>query len=248
MNRLGLWLVLVLSTAVPGTAQRQLIDMEFVRISPGEFVMGCSTGDNDCSDEEKPAHRVEITKPFEIGKYEVTQAEWVFVMGTNYSEFKGPNRPVENVTWLDTQEFLRRLNEKQDGYRYRLPTEAEWEFAARAGTAGPYSAEPDQIGWYTENSNAQTHPVGQKKPNAWGLYDMNGNVWEWTQDWYDERYYQSSTTVNPTGPSSGRFHTMRGGSWVDQALNARASKRDYFEDSADFHIGFRCVRERLAAE
>src|SRR5205814_402004 len=151
--------------------------MPFVRISPGEFMMGCSTADNECNDGEKPAHRIRITKTFEIGKYEVTQAEWESVMGTNPSMFRGPSRPVENISWLDAQEFLLRLTAHQDGYRYRLPTEAEWEFAARAGSTRAYSEEPDQVGWYQENSGGQTHPVGQKRPNAWGLYDVSGNVW-----------------------------------------------------------------------
>ena len=207
--------------------------------------MGCSAGDMECNDDEKPAHQVAIPRAFEIGKYEVTQTEWEAVMGKdmNYSEFKGPNNPVENVPWVYAQEFLSRLNDRKDGYRYRLPTEAEWEYAARAGTTTPYGGPRDEMGWYTENSGAHTHPVGQKQPNAWGIYDMNGNVWEWTQDWYDENYYPSSPSSNPQGALKGRFHTMRGGSWVDGEMNARVSNRDYFEDSADFHIGFRCVRE-----
>jgi len=220
--------------------------MAFVRITPGEFMMGCSESDNECGPAEKPAHRVRITKAFEIGMYEVTQAQWESIMNTNLSMFKGPSRPVENVSWLEAQEFLRRLTQKQDGYRYRLPTEAEWEFAARAGSTRAYAGEADQMGWYQENSGEQTHPVGQKKPNAWGLYDMNGNVWEWTQDWFDETYYQRSPAADPQGPSSGRFHTIRGGAWVEPVENARVSKRDYFEDAADFHIGFRCVREQVA--
>ena len=247
---LAILLLLLVSITTPGTARQPVVETQFVRISPGEFMMGCSTGDNDCGDEEKPAHRVRITKAFEIGKYEVTQAEWESIMSTNYSEFKGAARPVENVSWLDAQEFLGKLNAKQDGYRYRLPTEAEWEFAARAGTTGAYSGVADQIGWYYENSAAQTHPVGQKNPNAWGLYDVSGNVYEWMQDWYDESYYRLSAAADPAGPSSGRFRTIRGGSWVDSVTNARVSKRDYFEDAADFHIGFRCVRvsTRLAVD
>lgn len=243
-------LLLLASITPPGAAHQRADDMPFVHISPGEFIMGCSNGDADCGDEEKPAHRVRITRAFEIGKYEVTQAVWESVMGTNYSEFKGADRPVEYVSWPDAQEFLRRLNAKQDGYRYRLPTEAEWEFAARAGTTGAYPGEVDDLGWYYENSAEQTHPVGQKKPNPWGLYDMSGNVYEWTQDWYDKSYYQSSPATDPMGPASGRFRTIRGGSWVDSRTNARVSKRDYFEDASDFHIGFRCVRvsTRLAAD
>ena len=205
--------------------------------------MGCSVGDMECKQDELPAHRVAITKAFEIGKYEVTQAEWEAVMGMNYSEFKGPDRPVENVSWYDAQEFLRRLNTRQDGYRYRLPTEAEWEYAARAGTTSAFSGPAEQMGWYYENSAARTHPVGQKQANPWGIYDMSGNVWEWTLDWYDEAYYRASPVSNPAGPPKGRFRTIRGGSWVVDSANGRVSRRDYFEDSADFHIGFRCVRE-----
>jgi formylglycine-generating enzyme required for sulfatase activity len=225
-------------------AQQQTPDrMAFVRIAPGEFTMGCSPDDKECGDAEKPPHRIRIMKTFEIGRYEVTQAQWESVMGTNRSMFRGPSRPVENVSWFDAQEFMRRMTAVENEYRYRLPTEAEWEYAARAGSTTAYSDEALQVGWYQENSGEQTHPVGQKKPNAWGLYDMSGNVWEWTQDWYDATYYQRSPTTDPTGPSSGRFHTIRGGAWVEPVENSRVSKRDYFEDAADFHIGFRCVRE-----
>jgi len=241
----SLFLLFSSLAGAPVLQQQPIDESRFVRISPGTFMMGCSNGDVHCKPEEKPAHRVEITKAFEIAKYEVTQAEWVAVMGmdVNYSEFKGMDHPVENVGWADAQQFLLKLNATQDGYRYRLPTEAEWEYAARAGTTDPYPGPADQMGWYFENSKAQTHPVGQKQPNPWGLYDMSGNVWEWTADWYDETYYQSAPSVNPAGPSRGRFHTMRGGSWVDGMESGRVSNRDYFEDSADFHIGFRCVRE-----
>jgi formylglycine-generating enzyme required for sulfatase activity len=220
------------------------IRMEFVRIVPGEFMMGCSPGDNDCFDDEKPAHRVRITKPFDLGKYEVTQQQWEAVMGANPSPFKGEQLPVEQVSWNDVQEFLRKLNARGDGNRYRLPTEAEWEYAARAGTAGSYAGNLDQMGWYDRNSGSQTHIVGQKQPNAWGLYDMHGNVWELVQDWYDDRYYGGSRTEDPQGPASGQFRVLRGGSWNIGARNARVSGRyglepDYWSD----YIGFRCVRE-----
>jgi formylglycine-generating enzyme required for sulfatase activity len=239
-------LLCFLSMTTPTQMQRPATAIAFVRVSPGEFVMGCSNGDVECSEAEKPSHLVRITKGFEIGIFELTQGQWESVMGTNPSMFKGPDRPVENISWLDAQEFLRKMTAKRDGYLYRLPTEAEWEFAARAGSATAYSEEPDQVGWYQENSGEQTHGVGQKKPNAWGLYDVSGNVWEWTADWYAESYYQNTPESDPAGPSSGRFHTIRGGAWVEPVENARVSKRDYFEDAADFHIGFRVVRQPTA--
>jgi formylglycine-generating enzyme required for sulfatase activity len=177
--------------------------MEFVKIQPGEFMMGCSTSDDACTDDEKPAHRVRITKPFEIGKHEVTQAQWKAVMGSNPSVMQGEARPVESISKGEAQEFLSKLNALNDGYRYRLPTEAEWEYAARAGTTGAYAGKPDDIAWYAENSEDETHPVGRKKPNAWGLYDMEGNVREWVQDFYSANYYSASPAEDPTGPPAG---------------------------------------------
>ena len=177
--------------------------MEFVKIAPGEFMMGCSTGDIDCNDDERPQHRVQITKSFEIGKYEVTQTQWQAVMDSNPSTMKGSDRPVETVTKIEAQDFLNRLNAQNDGYRYRLPTEAEWEYAARAGTAGPYAGSLNDIAWYAGNSEDETHTVGKKKPNAWGLYDMEGNVREWVEDLYARNYYNNSPAADPTGPAPG---------------------------------------------
>jgi formylglycine-generating enzyme required for sulfatase activity len=137
-----------------------------------------------------PRHQVRITKGFELGKYELTQAQWEAVMGANPSEMRDPELPVETVSWEDVQAFFGRLNTLDDGYRYRLPTEAEWEYAARAGTNDPSVANLDAVGWSRDNSDKRTHPVGQKLPNAWGLYDMQGNVFEWCADWF---------TLNTTG-------------------------------------------------
>lgn len=178
-------------------------DMEFVKIAPGEFMMGCSQGDQQCDPDENPRHRVQITKSFEIGKYEVTQAQWVALMGDNPSSNKGDTLPVETVSKIEAQEFISKLNARNDGYRYRLPTEAEWEYAARAGMDSPFSGPLDQVAWYAANSEDETHPVGQKRPNAWGLYDVQGNVREWVSDLYSGTYYSSSPPADPTGPAPG---------------------------------------------
>jgi formylglycine-generating enzyme required for sulfatase activity len=176
--------------------------IEFVKIAPGEFTMGCSDGDTGCNDDEKPPHKVRLTKSFEMGKYEVTQAQYQAVMGANPSTIKGENRPVETVSRTDAQDFLDKLNARNDGHRYRLPTEAEWEYAARAGSTRPYAGALDDIAWYAGNSGDETHPVGQKKPNSWGLYDMEGNVREWVSDWYSRTYYSNSPATDPPGPAT----------------------------------------------
>jgi formylglycine-generating enzyme required for sulfatase activity len=229
------------SIALPA-GQQAGAGMEFVKILPGELMMGCSAGDTECLDPEKPAHRVRITKPFEIGSYEVTQAQWQSVMGSNPSVFKGSNRPVEYVSWNDVQDFLQKLTAKHDGYRYRLPTEAEWEYAARAGTTGAHAGPLDSMAWYDSNSGHHTNPIGQKQPNAWGLYDVIGNVWEWVQDWYDETFYARSPAADPVGPSSGRYRVLRGGSWYNGPTRASFRFR-YDPPFRDPTIGFRCVRE-----
>jgi len=183
---------------------RNAIGMEFVSIPPGEFTMGCSGNDGQCNPDENPRHRVQITKPFEIGTYEVTQAQWVALMQTNPSGGKGDTRPVETISKIEAQDFIAKLNAAGDGYHYRLPTEAEWEYAARAGKDEPYAGPLDQVAWYAANSDDETHPVGQKKPNAWGLYDVQGNVREWVSDLYGANYYSNSPAVDPTGPPPGR--------------------------------------------
>jgi formylglycine-generating enzyme required for sulfatase activity len=220
------------------------LKFEFVQIRPGEFDMGCSPGEGACSSDEKPQHHVRISKGFEMGKYLVTQAMWESVMGSNPSYFKGADRPVEQVSWNDAQEFLQRLNAKNDGYRYRLPTEAEWEYAARAGSTAARYGELDAVAWYSGNSGSQTHLVGQKQANAWGLYDMLGNVYEWVQDWYGENYYGQSPGTNPQGPSSGERRVLRGGSWNVLARYVRASCRgNLVPGSRVVNFGVRCVRE-----
>jgi formylglycine-generating enzyme required for sulfatase activity len=225
--------------------QRNSLGMEFVLIPAGTFQMG--SNDSDAYDNEKPVHTVRITQPFYLGKHEVTQGQWQAVMGSNPSHFTGdPSRPVENVSWDDVREFVRRLNGLEGGAMYRLPTEAEWEYAARAGTTSRWSFgdEVGQLGryaWYDENAEGQTHPVGQLQPNPWGLYDMHGNVWEWVQDWYGK--YASGTVVNPAGPSSGSDRVYRGGSWRYTVRFCRSAFRYY--DAPGFrldNVGFRLLR------
>jgi formylglycine-generating enzyme required for sulfatase activity len=208
----------------------------FVQIPAGEFMMGSENGNAD----EKPVHRVRISHPFEMSKYEVTQAQWEAVMGSNPSEFKGAKMPVENVSWYDAQEFIQRLNARDDGYVYRLPTEAEWEYACRAGN---YVGKLDAMAWYDNNSDNTTHPVGTKQPNAWGLYDMHGNVFEWCQDWYDSNYYAESPSVDPQGSESGSFRVKRGGGWMFPAGFARSAARDFYSPVYHFNfLGLRLVR------
>jgi formylglycine-generating enzyme required for sulfatase activity len=189
---------------------------------------------------------VRITKRFEMGKYEVKQVQWKTVIRANPSQFKGDDRPVENVSWNDVQEFLKRLNAMNDGYHYRLPTEAEWEYAARAGSTADTVADLDAVAWYSRNSGGETHPVGRKRANAWDLYDMLGNVWEWCADRYDASYYASSPVDDPEGAASGRMHVARGGSWDSVPGDVRPSDRSVDgPDGRDQRSGFRLVRERL---
>jgi formylglycine-generating enzyme required for sulfatase activity len=190
---------------------------------------------------------VTISRRFELGKYEVTHCPWVKVMANNPSYFKGDDRlPVEQVSWNDAQAFIAKLNTPNDGYRYRLPTEAEWEFAARGGTAGPYYGDPDGIAWYDSNSGNKTHTVGQKRPNGYSLYDMLGNVWEWCSDWYGDSYYDGSPAADPKGPSSGQSRVLRGGSWNNNSRYARVSVRLWGNPGyGSLSIGFRVCREKL---
>jgi formylglycine-generating enzyme required for sulfatase activity len=206
-----------------GDVRKNSIGMEMVWIPAGTFRMGSENGDAF----EKPVHRVTISQGFYMGKYEVTQGQWQAVMGTNPSYFKdcGSNCPVEQVSWEDAQEFIRKLNARNDGYTYRLPTEAEWEYAARAGTTGDYYGNLDSIAWYDGNSGNTTHPVRQKQANAFGLYDMSGNVWEWVQDWYDDKYYSRSPATDPAGAGSGQGRVVRGGSWRSYASYTRSANR-----------------------
>ncbi|MFL5696909.1 MAG: formylglycine-generating enzyme family protein [Ktedonobacteraceae bacterium] len=223
--------------------------MEFVLIPKGSFVMGFPDSDAEAFPDEKPAHRVTITQPFYLGKYPVTQAQWEAVMGNNPSRFKGnPSHPVVNVSWDDVQAFLHKLNEREGEGHYCLPTEAQWEYACRAGTETPrYHPDINAIAWYSSNSIGKPQPVGQKLPNAWGLYDMLGNVLEWCHD--GERKYTAEAAIDPMGlTSAGAHRVVRGGSWFVPARHVQAALRYSFgPDVRNDNLGFRCaslVRQR----
>lgn len=223
------------------------IGMRFAHIPPGAFMMGSPSHEEGRSSKDETQHRVTLTTGFHMGVTEVTQGQWKAVMGSNSnpsdSKNCGDDCPVENVSWEDCQEFIRRLNQKEGTDRYRLPTEAEWEYACRAGTTGPYAGDLDSMGWYGRNSGKTTHPVGQKRPNAWGLYDMHGNVWEWVHDWYGKDYYVNSPSTDPKGPSGGSSRVIRGGSWRDVARHCRSAIRSPGDLGFGYNIlGFRLSR------
>jgi formylglycine-generating enzyme required for sulfatase activity len=199
---------------------------------------------------EQPLHRVKITKPFYLQATEITQEHWVKVWGANLSNFKncGGDCPAEWIVWEKAIKFIRILNDMEGTKKYRLPTEAEWEYACRAGTESAFSFEKvDRLGeyaWYKGNSGGKTHPVGKKKPNAWGLYDMHGNVWEWVQDWYDN--YPSNSVVDPKGPDKGEIRVMRGGGYSNNAGDLRSARRDWGHPKhrySNFLHGFRVAKD-----
>ena len=220
------------------------ITIDMVKIEAGTFMMGATSEMQKPYDDEKPVHQVTLTNDYYMGKYEVTQALWQAVMGSNPSKFKSRNLPVEQVSWDDCQEFINKLN-SITGRRFRLPTEAEWEYAARGGKKSKgyqYSGSSNisDVAWYTANSGSKTHPVGKKQANELGLYDMTGNVLEWCQDWYGS--YVSSSQTNPTGAFSGFFRVFRGGSWYGNSGICRLSCRDsYNPDNRNFDLGLRLV-------
>jgi sulfatase modifying factor 1 len=228
---------------------RKRLAVEMVPVKGGCFQMGDIFGDGLKS--EKPVHEVCVSD-FAIGKYEVTQGQWQQVMGANPSHFKqcGDYCPVENVSWNDVQQFIQRLN-SQTGTGFRLPTEAEWEYAARSGgKREKYSGNDyvDAVAWHEGNSGSKTHPVGQKQPNGLGIHDMSGNVWEWVSDWWgykkslfgDTNYYADSPRDNPKGPESGSYRVARGGCWYGDAGDVRAAYRNNISPGARYTIlGFR---------
>jgi len=226
----------------------------FVRVPAGEFTMGSAAGNAD----EQPAHRVRISQAFEMGKFEVTQAQWIGVMRDphakpenkgapddfNPSHFKGLSRPVESASWDAVQQFISALNSRDPKHVYRLPTEAEWEYAARGGVAGE-SKDLDRVAWHEPNSGGETQPVGRKSPNAWGLYDIVGNVLEWVQDWYGLDFYATSPGTDPRGPGMGSYKVYRGCGWLSAPQYCRPAFRGFdFPNTGYYSVGFRLVRTR----
>jgi len=229
------------------------LGMNFRLLSSGAFMMG-SPVDEPGRHKNEEQHQVILTRSFYMQTTTVTQMQWKAVIGSNPSYFQksGGNCPVEKVSWDDVQVFITELNKKREG-TYRLPTEAEWEYAARAGSTTAYAngnieetecgLDPnlDAMGWYSGNAGHGTHPVAQKQPNAWGLYDMHGNVWEWCQDWFD-RKYPAGTVTDPTGPVSGAFRVKRGGAWSRPADYCRSAIRRWsWPGAQSYLLGFRLV-------
>jgi formylglycine-generating enzyme required for sulfatase activity len=229
------------------------VSLELVWIPAGSFTMGSPDNESGRYDDEGPQHKVTISKGFWMGKHEVTQEQWQAVMGRNPSKFKGSKNPVEQVSWDGCQSYIQQLNRKVQGVGFRLPTEAEWEYACRAGTTtafhygndldaslanfdGNYPYGNGRKGEYRR----KTVPVGSFKPNAFGLYDMHGNVWEWCQDWYGA--YPSGAVTDPAGPGAGSSRVLRGGSWLNHARGCRSAGRyNRVPGNRIFDIGFRVV-------
>ncbi len=240
MKKLIAAILFFIGTAESAVAQKDLLNHEMIFVEGGTFQMGSDSGEDD----EKPVHSVTLSS-FNIGKYEVTQAQWAAVMGSNPSHFKDCEEcPVENVSWNDAQDFIQELN-AQTGMNYRLPTEAEWEFSARGGKSSKgltYSGSNDlnAVAWNTENSGGKTHAAGGKQANELGIYDMSGNVFEWCSDWYGT--YIISSETNPTCASWFRDRVLRGGSWDFSALGSRSAFRSGINPDFGFDdFGFRLV-------
>ena len=207
-------------------------------------MMGSPASDAVRCDNETQ-HQVTISKPFWMGMTQVTQAQWQALMGNNPSNFKGNDLPVEQVSWDDVVSFCKKLTDwalaagtLPAGYECRLPTEAEWEYACRAGTTGAYAGDLDRMGWYDKNSDFTSHAVAGKDPNAWGLYDMHGNVGEWCQGWYGD--YPAGAVIDPIGPVAGDWRVSRGGGWLYPSILCRSANRGRCRpDGRDMNLGFR---------
>jgi formylglycine-generating enzyme required for sulfatase activity len=223
--------------------------MQFVLIPAGEFKMGSPSEEKDRADSESPAHKVTIQNSFYLGRSAVTQKQWNKIMGNNPSHFKGESRPVEMVSWKDAQQFITKLNEKEGTDKYRLPSEAEWEYACRAGTQTRYflgnnESKLNEHAWYSGNSGGKTHVIGCKKPNPWGLYDMHGNVWEWVQDEWHEDYNGAPSDGTAWEEGNILYRVSRGGSWYCTTEFCRSAGRFRREPESRFgNLGFRLLRK-----
>ncbi|MDR1166673.1 MAG: formylglycine-generating enzyme family protein [Deltaproteobacteria bacterium] len=213
--------------------------MKFKLIPSGSFTMGADLNIESREDYETPQRRITLSKPFYMGIYEVTQAEWTIVMGgANPSKFKGRTLPVEQVSWDDSRSFIRKLNQKEGTEKYRLPTEAEWEYCARAGTTSAYFFGDDNgslgtYAWLDSNSGDKTHPSGEKEPNPWGLYDIYGNVYEWVQDYWGD--YSDAPATDPSGPWIGLYRVVRSCGWDSASIYCRSAFR--FRGPSDLRFG-----------
>jgi formylglycine-generating enzyme required for sulfatase activity len=222
------------------------VTIEFVRVPPGQFEMGSPTGPTERDTDEGPVHRVKVARSFYMGKFEVTQQQYRAVTGRMPALFKGAELPVENVSWQEAVEFCQTLS-RREGRTYRLPTEAEWEYACRAGSSGRFAfgesySELSKYAWHAGNSGGTTQVAGSKTPNAFGLYDMHGNLWEWCSDWYAPDYYGNSPVVDPRGPERGKYRVLRGGAWSFAPAKCRSSIRGWgLPQSRASHVGFRIV-------
>ena len=233
----------------PVTVEK-LSGMRLKLVPAGELLMG-----EPWFEDSRPAHRVRISRPFYIGIFPVMQKEWSKVMLTNPSKHKGSELPVENITWEECGELIKRLNEAARPAVFRIPSEAEWEHACRAGSRTIFSFGDDERdlalhGWFSANSKGQTHPVGQKKPNAWGIYDMHGNVCEWCADWFDREYYRhfcgDETVADPAGPETGFERVLRGGSWDSDATGCYCGVRSFaLPETKKPYIGLRIARDAM---
>lgn len=259
LKRITLLCLLPLTVAIQGREPNRKIlviedlGLELIHVKAGSFTMGSKSDEPQRDKAEGPRTEVTLTHPFWLGKTEITQAQYQAVVGENPSRFKnvGPNAPVEEVSWDDAMNFCELLTTREQvarrlpkGYAYTLPTEAQWEYACRAGTTGAYAGNPASMGWSNGNSKETTHPVGQLQPNQWGFYDMSGNILEWCLDWYGN--YPGGKVKNPRGPTHGHFRIARGGSWrMDARVGRSAARAGGSQGRRDYTIGFRLALSRI---
>jgi formylglycine-generating enzyme required for sulfatase activity len=244
-------LIALAATLVPAfSAENRVIPdlkLDLIWVKPGAFTMGSPADEQSRNKAEGPQTRVTFTKGFWLGKTEVTQGQYQMVVGENPSTFKnvGTNAPVENVSWIDAMSFCEKLNAREraagrlpENYIYTLPTEAQWEYAARAASTDAYPNDLDAIAWFNKNSHESTHPVAQKNPNKWGFHDMQGNIVEWCSDWYGN--YPGGDVTDPKGPERGYYRIARGGSWRTEDRTLRfAARSGGSAGRLDYTIGFR---------